>query len=70
MYTLEGVSSISKFITAYEQSQYNRYSYFIICYIVFPMAIFLPFIVTMKDAFYFPGELPRVQSKMHSVNVQ
>ena len=28
MYTLEGVSSVANFITAYENSQYNRDSHF------------------------------------------
>ena len=30
MYTLEGVSSVANFITAYEESQYNRDSHFLI----------------------------------------
>ena len=43
MYMLEGVSSVANFITAYEGSQYNRDSHFLICS-VFPKAIFLTFI--------------------------
>ena len=31
MYDLEGVSSVANFITAYEESQYNRDSHFLIC---------------------------------------
>ena len=30
-YTLEGVSSVANFITAYEESQYNQDSHFLIC---------------------------------------
>ena len=30
MYTLEGVSSVANFITAYEESQLNRDSHFLI----------------------------------------
>ena len=30
MYTLEGVSSIANFISAYEESQWNRDSHFLI----------------------------------------
>ena len=35
MYTLEGVSRAAKFITAYEESQYNRDSHFLICSVFF-----------------------------------
>ena len=35
MYTLEGVSSVAIFITAYEESQYNRDSHFLICSVFF-----------------------------------
>ena len=34
MYTLEGVSSVANFITAYEESQ-NRDSHFLICSVFF-----------------------------------
>ena len=30
MYTLEGISSVANFITAYEETQYNRDSHFLI----------------------------------------
>ena len=42
MYTLEGVSSIEKVITAYEESQQNRNSHFLS---VFPKACFFTFYV-------------------------
>ena len=47
MYTIEGVSSVANFITAYEESQYNRGSYFlsVMCFL-FPKAIFLDFYFT------------------------
>ena len=35
MYTLEGVSSVANFITAYEESQWNRDSHFLICSVFF-----------------------------------
>ena len=35
MYTLEGVSSVANFITAYEESQENRDSHFLICSVFF-----------------------------------
>ena len=35
MYTLEGVSSVAIFITAYEESQYNLDSHFLICSMFF-----------------------------------
>ena len=35
MYTLEGVSSVANFITAYEESQSNRDSHFPICSVLF-----------------------------------
>ena len=35
MYTLEGVSSVAIFITANEESQSNRDSYFLICSVFF-----------------------------------
>ena len=35
MYTLEGVNSVANFITAYEESQYNRDFYFLICSMFF-----------------------------------
>ena len=35
MYTLEGVSSVANFITAYEESQKNRDSHFLICSVFF-----------------------------------
>ena len=35
MYTLEGVSSVAIFITAYEESQSNRDSHFLICSVFF-----------------------------------
>ena len=35
MYTLEGVSSVAIFITAYEESQYNCDSHFLICSVFF-----------------------------------
>ena len=35
MYTLEGVSSVANVITAYEESNLNRDSYFLICYVFF-----------------------------------
>ena len=35
MYTLEGVSSVANFITAYEESQLNRESHFLICSVFF-----------------------------------
>ena len=35
MYTLEGVSSVANFITAKEESQYNRDSNFLICSVFF-----------------------------------
>ena len=31
MYTLEGVSSVAIFITAYEETQWSRDSHFLIC---------------------------------------
>ena len=34
MYTLEGVSSVANLFTAYEDSLYNRDSYFLICNLV------------------------------------
>ena len=43
MYTQEGVSSIANFIPAYEESQYNRDSHFLIRY-AFQKARFLTFI--------------------------
>ena len=45
MYTLEGVSSVANFITAYEESQLNRDSVFKSVVFLFPRAIFLTFIV-------------------------
>ena len=46
MYTLEGVSSVTNFITAYEESQYNRDSDLFLSVVcsLFPKAIFLTFI--------------------------
>ena len=35
MYTLEGVRSVANFITAYEESQWNRDSNFLICSVFF-----------------------------------
>ena len=35
MYTLEGVSSVANFITAYEESQYYQDSHFLICSVFF-----------------------------------
>ena len=35
MYTLEGVSSVANFITAYEESHLNRDSHFLICSVFF-----------------------------------
>ena len=35
MYTLEGVSRVANFITAYEVSQLNRGSYLLICSVFF-----------------------------------
>ena len=35
MYTLEGVSSVANFITAYKGSQLNRDSHFLICSVFF-----------------------------------
>ena len=35
MYTLEGVSSVANFITAYKESQSNRDSHFLICSVFF-----------------------------------
>ena len=35
MYTLEGVSSVANFITACDESQYNRDSHFLICNVFF-----------------------------------
>ena len=35
MYTLEGVSSVANFITAYEESQQNLDSHFLICGVFF-----------------------------------
>ena len=35
MYTLQGVSSVANFITAYEESQSNRDSHFLICSVTF-----------------------------------
>ena len=35
MYTLEGVSNVANFITAYEESQENRDSHFLICSVFF-----------------------------------
>ena len=35
MYTLEGVNSVANFITAYEESQLNRDSHFLICGVFF-----------------------------------
>ena len=35
MYTLEGVSSVANFITAYEESQQNRDSHYLICSVFF-----------------------------------
>ena len=48
MYTLEGVSSVANYITAYEGSQENRDSHFVICNVfLFPKAIFLTFVVLL-----------------------
>ena len=51
MYTLEGVSSIANFITAYEESQKYRDSHFLICsvFFFFPRAIFLTFITLLRS---------------------
>ena len=35
MYALEGVSTVADVITAYEESQLNRYSHFLICNVSF-----------------------------------
>ena len=35
MYTLEGVSSVANFISAYEESQEDRDSHFLICNVFF-----------------------------------
>ena len=35
MYTLQGVSGVANFITAYEESQLNRDSHFLICNVFF-----------------------------------
>ena len=35
MYTLEAVSSVANFITAYKESQENRDSHFLICNVFF-----------------------------------
>ena len=46
MYTLEGVRSVANFISAYEDSQYNRDSHFLIRSVFcVPKAIFLTFIL-------------------------
>ena len=46
MYTLEGVSNVANFITAYEESQENRGSNFLsVMCSVFPKAIFFTFIL-------------------------
>ena len=48
MYTLEGVSSVSNLITAYEESQYNRHSHFLfVMCSLFPKAILLTFISSL-----------------------
>ena len=45
MYTLKGVSIVANFITAYEYSQENRDSHFLICNVfLFLQTIFLTFI--------------------------
>ena len=44
MYTLEGVSSVANFITAYVESQKNRDSHFLICNVFF---------VSKGNLFYF-----------------
>ena len=35
MYTLEGVSSVANFRTAYEESKWNRDSHYLICNVLF-----------------------------------
>ena len=46
MYTLEGISSVANFITAYEESQLNQGSHFLsVMYSLFPKAIFFTFIL-------------------------
>ena len=49
MYTPEGVSSVANIITAYEESQYNRDSHFLICNVFFVSKgnLFLTFILYM-----------------------
>ena len=40
MYTLENVSSAANFITAYEESQYNRDFHFLVCSVFFVCSLF------------------------------
>ena len=48
MYTLEGVSSVANFITAYKESQKPRLQFVlsVVCF-SFPKAIFLMFVILM-----------------------
>ena len=51
MYTLEGVSSVANFITAYEEFQLNRDSHFLsVMCALFPKVIFLTFIALYTAA--------------------
>ena len=48
MYTPEGVSSVANIIAAYEESQYNRDSHFLICNVFVSKGnLFLTFILCM-----------------------
>ena len=63
MYTLEGVSSVANFITAYEESQWSRDSHFLICSVFFVSgAVFLTFICFISR-FFQNSEIPLVSFK-------
>ena len=50
MYTLEGVSSVANFITAYEESQYIRGSHFLsVIFSLFPKAIVFTLILPHRS---------------------
>ena len=48
MYTLEDVSGVANFIIAYEESQQNQDSHFLICRVSFVSKIFSTFIVISR----------------------
>ena len=51
MYTLEGVSSVANFITAYEDFQLNRDSHFLICTTFLICSVFFVSIGNIFDVY-------------------